>query len=165
MSLAISIVVKQGLSSEKFRKFSNQSKHFFKKSHFHILLNIVNFIIECLAWTTRARVKKKPVQFYMPIWNSDINYFLTFIGTDQAFEMWSRWDQGKQRNKDPYTPPLQNKRFFCFLFNKGICLYTLLYVFVYLSVDYRSMKKGILCIGPYSGRDVYKILLCTHTNT
>lgn len=92
-------------------------------------------------------------------------FFLTFIGTDQAFEMWSRWDQGKQRNKDPYTPPPPKLKVFCFLFNKGICLYTLLYVFVYLSVDYRSMKKGILCIGPYSGRNVYKILLCTHTNT
>lgn len=61
----------------------------------------------------------------------------------------------------PTSPPPKKG----FLFNKGTCLYTLLYVSVYLGVDYRSMKKGILCIGPYSGRNVYKILLCTHTNT
>lgn len=69
---------------------------------------------------------------------------------------------GKTEKQGPLHPPPKKKGF---LFNKGTCLYTLLYVSVYLSVDYRSMKKEILCIGPYSGRNMYKILLCTHTNT
>lgn len=59
-------------------------------------------------------------------------FFLTFIGTDQAFEMWSRWDQGKQRNKDPYTPPPKKKGF---LFNKGtsfVYIHYCMYMYVFI---------------------------------
>lgn len=115
LSLAISIVAKQGLSSEKF---SNQSKHFFKKIIFSHIIEYCKLYYRMFSMNHKSSCKKKKQFRCIGLYEIQISifrctFFLTFIGTDQAFEMWSRWDQGKQRNRDPYNVPPPKKKVFC----------------------------------------------------
>lgn len=119
MSLAISIVAKQGLSSEKFRKFSDQSKLFFKKITFSHIIEYCKLYYRMFSMNHKSSCKKTQFSciclYEIQISIIRCTLFLTFIGTDQAIEMWSRWDQGKPRNRDPYTPPPPKKRFFVYM--------------------------------------------------